>query len=60
MIVGNLVGQQGAGFESDTNEVVLALATGEVIALERASKRDVADRILDEALRLRLALHAAR
>jgi phosphopantothenoylcysteine decarboxylase/phosphopantothenate--cysteine ligase len=60
MIVGNLVGQEGTGFESDTNEVVLALATGEVIALPLASKRDVADRILDEALKLRLALHAAQ
>ncbi len=60
MIVGNLVGHEGAGFESDTNEVVLALATGEVIALPLAPKRDVADRVLDEALKLRLALHAAR
>jgi phosphopantothenoylcysteine decarboxylase / phosphopantothenate---cysteine ligase len=60
MVVGNLVGREGAGFESDTNEVVLALATGEVIAPPPASKRDVADRILDEAMKLRLALHAAR
>ncbi len=60
MVVGNLVGQAGAGFESDTNEVILALATGEIVELPPASKRDVADRILDEALKLRLALHAAR
>jgi phosphopantothenoylcysteine decarboxylase/phosphopantothenate--cysteine ligase len=60
MVVGNLVGQEGTGFESDTNEVILALATGEVIALPRASKREVADRIYDEALKLRLALHAAQ
>ncbi len=60
MIVGNLVGQEGAGFESDSNEVILALATGEVIALPRASKREVAGRIFDEALRLRLALHSAQ
>lgn len=60
MVVGNLVGREGAGFESDTNEVILALSTGEVIALPSASKRDVADRILDEALRLRLTLEAAR
>jgi hypothetical protein len=38
---------------------VLVLATGEVIPLERASKRVIADQILDQALRLRLALHAA-
>jgi len=60
MVVGNLVGREGAGFESDTNEVVLALATGETLALPLASKREVADRILDEALKLRLALHAAQ
>ena len=60
MVVGNLVGREGAGFESDTNEVILALATGETVALPLASKRDVADRILDEALKLRLALLAAK
>ncbi len=31
MVVGNLVGQDGTGFESDTNEVILALATGDVV-----------------------------
>ena len=60
MIAGNLVGQEGTGFESDTNEVVLALATGALIALPRATKREIADRIFDEALKLRLALHAAQ
>ncbi len=57
MIVGNLVGEE-QGFESDMNEVVLALRTGETIAVPRASKREVADRIFDEILKLRLALHA--
>jgi phosphopantothenoylcysteine decarboxylase/phosphopantothenate--cysteine ligase len=60
MVVGNLVGGGDAGFESDENEVVLALSTGETIALERAPKREIADRIFDEALKLRLALHADR
>ena len=60
MIAGNLVGQEGTGFESDMNEVVLALVTGEVIAVPRATKRQIADRIFDEALKLRLALHAAQ
>ncbi len=60
MIVGNLVSQEGVGFESDSNEVLLALSTGEIVAVPRASKRDVADRIFDEALKLRLALHAAQ
>ena len=57
MIVGNLVGEE-LGFESDQNEVVLALRTGETIALPKASKREVADRIFDHILKLRLALHA--
>jgi len=54
MIVGNLVGQETGGFESDENEVVLALRGGEFIDLPRASKRDIADGILDQVLRLRL------
>jgi len=59
MVVGNLVGSSDLGFESDDNEVVLVLRTGETIALPRASKRAIADRIFDEVLNLRLALHAA-
>jgi hypothetical protein len=39
--------------------VILALRTGETIALERAPKRAIADRIFDEALKLRLALRAS-
>ncbi len=59
MVVGNLVGGADVGFESDQNEVVLALRTGETIPLSRASKREIADRIFDQVLKLRLALHAA-
>ena len=59
MVVGNLVGGPDVGFESDQNEVILALATGETIPLPRASKRELADRIFDEILKLRLALHAS-
>jgi phosphopantothenoylcysteine decarboxylase/phosphopantothenate--cysteine ligase len=58
MVVGNLVGREGTGFEAEDNEVVLVLSTGEVLPLERASKRDIANRILDQAMRLRLALHS--
>jgi phosphopantothenoylcysteine decarboxylase/phosphopantothenate--cysteine ligase len=57
MVVGNLVGASDLGFESDENEVVLTMRTGETIAVPRASKRAIADRILDEVLQLRLALH---
>jgi phosphopantothenoylcysteine decarboxylase / phosphopantothenate---cysteine ligase len=58
MVVGNLVGGADSGFESDYNEVTLALSTGGNIPMARAGKREVADRIFDEALKLRLALHA--
>ncbi len=60
MVVGNVVSRPGTGFESDENEVVLVTRTGETIPVERASKRAVAARIFDEALRLRLALYASR
>jgi len=59
MVVGNLVGGADVGFESDQNEVILVLSTGETIPLARASKREIADRIFDQVLKLRLALNAA-
>ncbi len=58
MVVGNLVGGADGAFESDQNEVLLALRSGEFIAVPRASKREVADRIFDEVLKLRLHLYA--
>jgi phosphopantothenoylcysteine decarboxylase/phosphopantothenate--cysteine ligase len=58
MMVANLVSGANSPFESDHNEVMLVLANGDTIELPRASKREVADRIFDEALKLRLALHA--
>lgn len=58
MIVGNLVSQEGVGFESDMNEVILVRRGADPLALPKASKREIATQILDEALRLRLALHA--
>src|SRR5665213_700813 len=60
MVVGNLVSQAGTGFEADENEVVLVTRAGETIPVERTSKRAIAVRIFDEAMRLRLVLHAAR
>ena len=59
MVVGNLVGGAESPFESDQNEVVLVLRTGETIPVPRASKREIAERIFDEVLKLRLSLHAA-
>jgi phosphopantothenoylcysteine decarboxylase/phosphopantothenate--cysteine ligase len=58
MIVANLVSGEGIGFDSDENEVVLLLSTGESIPVTRAAKRQVAHRIFDEMIKLRLALHA--
>jgi phosphopantothenoylcysteine decarboxylase / phosphopantothenate---cysteine ligase len=58
MVVGNLVGGDDSGFESDQNEVMLVTRAGATVALERAPKREIADRIFDEVLKLRLALHA--
>jgi phosphopantothenoylcysteine decarboxylase / phosphopantothenate---cysteine ligase len=60
MVVANLVNQEATGFEADENEVVLVLRTGETIPLSRAPKREIADRIFDQVLKLRLALHAAQ
>jgi phosphopantothenoylcysteine decarboxylase/phosphopantothenate--cysteine ligase len=59
MVVANLVGGAATGFEADDNEVTLVMRTGETVALPRASKRAIADRIFDQVLDLRLALHAA-
>ncbi len=56
MIVANLVGGDDSGFESDQNEIALALRTGEFLKLPRASKRELADEILNHALELRQTL----
>ncbi|MBK5291634.1 MAG: bifunctional phosphopantothenoylcysteine decarboxylase/phosphopantothenate--cysteine ligase CoaBC [Acidobacteriia bacterium] len=59
MVVGNLVNQAGLGFDSDENEVTLVMRTGETVQLPRASKRAIAESILDHLLKLRLALYAS-
>lgn len=53
MIVANDVTQAGAGFESDTNIVTLIFPDGQVKPLEKMSKFEVANAILDEAIGLR-------
>jgi phosphopantothenoylcysteine decarboxylase/phosphopantothenate--cysteine ligase len=60
MVVANLVSAEGEGFESDENEVVLVLSTGETIPVKRAPKTVIAHRIFDEMIKLRLALHMSR
>jgi len=53
MIVANDVTAAGAGFNADTNIVKLLFADGEVRELEQMPKVDVANIILDAALKLR-------
>jgi phosphopantothenoylcysteine decarboxylase/phosphopantothenate--cysteine ligase len=52
MVVANSVGGD-TGFESDLNEVSIVLRGGEVVEVPRAPKREVADRILGQVVRLR-------
>lgn len=60
MVVANLVGGEAVGFEADENEVTLVLCTGESIPLPRSLKSEIAQKILDQALKLRLSLHASQ
>jgi phosphopantothenoylcysteine decarboxylase/phosphopantothenate--cysteine ligase len=53
MIVANLVGVAGSGFEADENEVLLALKDGQFIEVPKAPKLQIAHRILDELVKLR-------
>ena len=53
MIVANDVTAAGAGFNTDTNIVKFLFANGEVRSLEQMPKVDVANCILDEALKIR-------
>ena len=53
MIVANVVGESSdSGFESDFNEVLLVLRSGETISLPRASKREIARKIFDQIWKL--------
>lgn len=53
MIVANDVTAAGAGFNADTNIVKFLFASGEVRELEKLPKTEVANQILDAALKLR-------
>lgn len=56
LIVANDVTAEGAGFDHDTNIVTLFSRDGRDLALPKLSKSEVAQRIMDEVLRLRSAL----
>ncbi len=58
LIVANDVTAEGAGFNVDSNIVTLFSRDGRDLPLPRMSKADVAQRILDEALRLRGVLRS--
>jgi phosphopantothenoylcysteine decarboxylase/phosphopantothenate--cysteine ligase len=53
LIVANDVTAEGAGFDSDTNVVTLFSRDGRDLPLPKMSKAEVAQRILDEVVRLR-------
>jgi phosphopantothenoylcysteine decarboxylase / phosphopantothenate---cysteine ligase len=54
LIVANDVTGEGAGFDVDTNVVALFARDGREQQLPRMTKREVADRIFDEVLRLKV------
>jgi phosphopantothenoylcysteine decarboxylase/phosphopantothenate--cysteine ligase len=56
LIVANDVTAEGAGFDHDTNIVTLFARDGRDLPLPRMSKGEVAQRILDEVVRLRTVL----
>jgi phosphopantothenoylcysteine decarboxylase / phosphopantothenate---cysteine ligase len=56
LLVANDVTADGAGFDHDTNVVSLYFRDGRDVALPKMSKAEVAQRVLDEIVRLRGAL----
>jgi phosphopantothenoylcysteine decarboxylase/phosphopantothenate--cysteine ligase len=58
LIVANDVTAEGAGFDVDTNIVTIFSRDGRDLPLPRLSKSEVAQRILDEVLRLRGVLRS--
>ncbi len=59
LIVANDVTAEGAGFDRDTNVVTLFSRDGRDLALPKMPKSEVAQRILDEVVRLRAVLHSS-
>ena len=53
LIVANDITKKGAGFDTDTNIATILTRSGAEIELSLMSKREMADKILDEILRLR-------
>lgn len=55
MMVANFVNRDGLGFDSDRNEVEMITPAGETVHAGPAEKKEIAERILDEAVKLRRA-----
>jgi phosphopantothenoylcysteine decarboxylase/phosphopantothenate--cysteine ligase len=53
MVVANDITKEGAGFDTDTNIATIITKSGEEIELPKMPKRELADRILDEVVKLR-------
>jgi phosphopantothenoylcysteine decarboxylase / phosphopantothenate---cysteine ligase len=53
MVVANDVTEDGAGFDADTNVVTILFPNGRLAKIEKMSKLDVAQRILDAVVKLR-------
>ena len=53
MVVANDITKEGAGFDTDTNIATILTRAGSDIDLPKMSKRELADKILDEVLKLR-------
>jgi len=58
MVVANLVGRDGLGFESNDNEVEMVTRAGQIVHAGPASKTEIAGRILDQIATLRLSLRS--
>lgn len=55
LVVANDITKEGAGFNSDTNIATILTRDGEQVDLPLLSKKELADRILDEIVKLRKA-----
>ena len=55
MVVANDITKEGAGFDTDTNIATIITKSGGEIDLPKMSKREMADRVLDEIIGLRKA-----
>ena len=58
MVVANDITKEGAGFDTDTNIATIITRTGGEIDLPKMTKRELADKVLDEVVRLRSAAKA--